>query len=459
MKIKLPDTIVLLLIILVFSCVLTWIVPSGEFDRIERDGRELVVSGSYHVVSPNPVGFFQLIMAPIRGFSGSAEIIAFIFFVAGAFGIINRSGAISAGLRRLVDGYNTNRKKRWIIPVLTLFFSMAGATFGMSEEVLVFILLTLPLSFSLGYDSFMGVAIPFLGAGAGFAGAFINPFTVGIAQGIAELAPFSGWEYRVIVWFIFTSVTIAFLMRYAARLEKDPKISLNYQEDQKSKHRHIETDQEEFNGAHRWVLITLALGLAFLIVGVNRWDWYITEISALFLVMGMISALIARVDMQEAIDAFMAGAAEMIKVCFVIGIARGIIIVASEGTIIDTMLYYTSTAVEGYPNTLSIQLMFYVQTFLNFFLPSGSGQAALTMPIMAPLSDIIGVSRQTAVLAFQLGDGLSNMVIPTSGVTMGVLTLSNISYKKWLQWIWPLMLIYFVLAMILLIPPTLVFNW
>ena len=214
-----------------------------------------------------------------------------------------------------------------------------------------------------------------------------------------------------------------------------------------------------FSNAQKLIVIVFLAGLAVLVLGVNQWDWYINEISGLFLILGLISAIVSRMRSQIAIDAFIKSSAEMLKVCFVIAIAKGVIIVASDGLIIDTLLQYASRAVDGYPKTVSIQLMLYVQTFLNFFLPSGSGQAALTMPIMAPLSDIIGISRQTAVLAFQLGDGLSNMIIPTSGITMGVLTLSNISYPKWIKWVWPLMLVYYLLAMIVLIPPIIYFSW
>ena len=440
MKIRLPDTILLLMFILLFFCVLTWVIPAGAFERTTVNGRELVVPGSFRWVEPNPAGFFDFILAPIKGFIASAQVIVFIFFVAGSFGIINETGAISAGLKSMVRSNQSPARKHWVIPILVTLFSVAGATFGMSEEVLVFIMITLPMAYSLGYDSFLGMSIPFLGAGAGFAGAFLNPFTVGIAQGIAELPPFSGWEYRLIVWSLFTLVTIVYLSWYAKKLDKNPEISPNFEEDKVSPYQNSDSEEVNFSNAQKLIVIVFLAGLAVLVLGVNQWDWYINEISGLFLILGLISAIVSRMRSQIAIDAFIKSSAEMLKVCFVIAIAKGVIIVASDGLIIDTLLQYASRAVDGYPKTVSIQLMLYVQTFLNFFLPSGSGQAALTMPIMAPLSDIIGISRQTAVLAFQLGDGLSNMIIPTSGITMGVLTLSNISYPKWIKWVWPLML-------------------
>lgn len=460
MKFKLPDTLILLLIILAVFTLLTWIIPAGEFDRHVTDGRELVTPGSYHEVESTPSGFFDFILAPIKGFIASAQIIVFIFFVAGSFGIINRTGAIEAGLQAVVRlSQQRPKSKKLVIPILMTLFSLAGATFGMSEEVLVFILISLPLSFALGYDSLVGVSIPFIGAGAGFAGAFLNPFTIGIAQGIAELPPFSGWEYRLIVWFIFTLVAVAFVLVYASKIEKKPSASPMYELDKTSKYKdHIHTNTT-FTIKHKTVIGIFLLGLILLIIGVNQWDWYINEISALFLILGAISALAYRMPINDTVDAFVKGAADMIKVTFVIAIANGILIIASEGKIIDTILHSLSSAVEDYPKAVSVELMFYIQSLLNFFLPSGSGQAALTMPIMAPLSDILGISRQTAVLAFQLGDGLSNMIIPTSGVTMGVLTLANIPYQKWFKWILPLMIMFFILAMLVLLPPVLIFNW
>ncbi|MGB0525046.1 MAG: YfcC family protein [Flammeovirgaceae bacterium] len=460
MKIKIPDTLILLLGILLFFTILTWIIPAGEFNREEVNGKEVVVSGSYHTIEAQPANLFQFLLAPIKGFISSAQIIVFILFVAGAFGIINQTKAIKVGLQSVVTlSQRRPASKKFIIPILTALFSLAGATFGMSEEVLVFILITLPLSFSLGYDSLVGLSIPFIGAGAGFAGAFLNPFTVGIAQGIAELTPFSGWEYRLIVWLVFTLAATIFIMNYARKIERDPANSPMYELDQQSKYKNSQHELEKFTLAHKLIIVVFLLGLVMLIVGVNKYDWYINEISALFLVLGVLAAIIAKLTADEAVAAFIEGAAEMVKVCMVIALAKGVLIIASEGKIIDTILYTLSSAVEGYPKAVSIQLMFYTQSFLNFFLPSGSGQAALTMPIMSPLSDIIGISRQTAVLAFQFGDGLSNMIIPTSGVTMGVLTLANVPYQKWLKWAIPLMVIFFTLAMIMLLPPVLYFNW
>jgi uncharacterized ion transporter superfamily protein YfcC len=232
-----------------------------------------------------------------------------------------------------------------------------------------------------------------------------------------------------------------------------------FSRDRKWNQQHNTVEQIPFGIRHKLVLITVTLGLVALVVGVNKLDWYINEISALFLMIGVFSALVFRLSVTESLESFFGTAAEMLRVVMVIAIAKGILIVASEGKIIDTILYSLSTGVEDFPKEVSVQLMFFMQSALNFFLPSGSGQAALTMPVMTPLSDLIGIGRQTAVLAFQLGDGLTNLIIPTSGVTMGVLTLANIPYEKWFRWMIPLMVIFFILAMIMLILPVSFFNW
>lgn len=460
-KFKFPDTLTIVLVILVIFIALTWIIPAGEFDRTVKEGREIVVPGSYEQVAPEPQGIGAFLTAPIRGFIGAAQIIGFVFLVGGAFGIIHATGAINAGLNSIIEFSKKNPgSKSLIIPFVMLLFSLAGATFGMSEEVLVFIMITIPLALALGYDSIVGVAMPFIGAGAGFAGAFSNPFTIGIAQGIAEVPIFSGWEYRLVVWLILTTIAIAFVMIYARKIEKQPSRS-SMQDIDKNRDMSAFNSGEEmhFSLRRRIVLIALALAIVLLVVGVNIWDWYINEISGIFIALGLLTAFIYRMQASKAVSGFLEGAKDMMTAAMVIGLTRGLLIVATDGKIIDTILHSISTAAEGVPAFVSVQIMFLFQGVLNFFIPSGSGQAALTMPIMAPLSDILGVTRQTAVLAFQLGDGLFNMIIPTSGVTMGILAIGKIPYERWVKWLFPLMLIFLAAALLLLVPPVLYFTW
>ncbi len=458
---KFPDTLVIILGIMVVFIALTWLVPAGEFERAEINGRMVIVADSYTTVEPNPQGLGAFLMAPIKGFISAAQIIAFVFLVGGAFGIITKTGAIDAGLQNIIRFSERHPKYRhWILPVVITLFSLAGATFGMSEEVLVFVLITIPLALALGYDSLTGVAVSFVGAGLGFAGAFINPFTIGVAQGIAELPPASGMGYRLVVWVVTTTIGIAYIMRYVLRLEKDPTRSLVYEIDQQREAGQLEQAESiEFTSRRSMVLLALAASLLLLVFGVSQWGWYINEIAGLFIGLGLVAGLVSRLGLEDAVEAFKDGAKDMMTAALVIGLAKGLIVIAEDGKIIDTLLSSMAGLSEGLPKTVTVEVMFLFQTLLNFFVPSGSGQAALTMPIMAPLSDLLGISRQTAVLAFQFGDGLSNLIIPTSGVTMGVLAIARIPYNIWVRWFLPLFIILVVACMLMLLPPVLFFNW
>lgn len=458
---RFPDTILIIVSIMVIFVLLTWVIPAGEFERADFNGRQVVVPGTYHSVESSPQGIADFLRAPIKGFMGASEIIAFVLLVGGAFTMLTRTGAISAGINKLIlKSQRSKHLKNWLIPIVMTFFSLGGATFGMSEEVLVFVLITIPLALALGYDAIVGVAISFVGAGAGFAGAFLNPFTVGVAQGIAEIPQFSGIGYRLIVWVILTVIAILFVMRYARRIQSDPTQSLLYNETDKFKLADdFETGIGNFQRKHAFILLLLLLMMLAMVYGVINQGWYIQEITALFLALGIGAALIARLSPTEAIEAFKDGVKDMVVPALIIGFAKGLIVIATDGHIIDTILSAVAGSADGLPKALAVESMFIFQTGLNFFIPSGSGQAALTMPLMAPLSDLMGIERQVAVLAFQLGDGLSNLVIPTSSVTMGVIGIAKIRYDIWLRWMMPLFIIMTIAAMILLILPVIAFSW
>ena len=340
-----------------------------------------------------------------------------------------------------------------------LVFSLAGSVFGMCEETIPFILIFIPLAISLGYDSIVGVAIPFLGAAAGFAAAFFNPFTVGVAQGLSNLPLYSGLAYRLVVWVIGTTITIAFVMVYAARIKKDPTKSPVYDLDRER----TETgpaggaDMAEWNWHHRAVLAVFGLGIVLLVAGILIKDWYIEEIAALFMAMGLVAGFVAGQGPSQIAKNFVAGARDFVGVAFVIACGRAILIVAQDAKILDTMLYSASNFISVFPRIVTAQMMFLTQSVINFFVHSGTAQAALTMPIMAPLSDLVHITRQTTVFAYQLCEFV-NPILPTSAVTMGVLGMAKIPWDKWAKWFLPLMLILVGLSLLLLIPPVLT-NW
>lgn len=466
---KFPDSLIIIFFFMLFFVILTWIVPSGEFDREIVNGKSVVIPGTYHEVDGNPI-FLEFFTMPIKGFISAADIIAFILFVGGIFSLINRTNAINAFLFKIINISKRKKStKNMVVPLIMFFFSLGGATFGMAEETLVFIMITIPLCISLGYDAIVGVSITFIGAAVGFAGAFFNPFTIGIAQGIAGIEIFSGWEYRLIVWFIFTLVGIIYVSNYARKIEKDKSNSLVGHIEYGDKFRLSELREINLDSKRIAVLAVLVIAILLLVLGVQtepvfsnmKWlsGWYIEELCALFLALGIIASAIYKFSFEKIIKNFGEGVKEMAMPAIIVAFAKSIVLIGEEGKIIDTILFHVSEIGQDLPNYISVQIMFLVQTGINFFVPSGSGQAALTMPLMAPLSDMLGLTRQTAVLAYQFGDGITNMIIPTSAVLMGVLQIAKIPYDKWFKFILPLVVIMSIVAMILLIIPAVVIQW
>lgn len=452
---KAPDAFKIIVIILLGVTALTWIIPAGEFDykTITRpDGHEVevVVAGSFHAADSNPQ-ILEIFTAPFHGFLAVSDIIAFLFLVAGAFAIINKTGSVNAGLQTIIRAAKRRPGIRMVIlPLLIFTFSICGCTWGMAEETLLFLIPTIPLVYALGYDAIVAVAITMMAAFMGFAAAMFNPFTVGIAQGIAGLPTFSGWEFRFIPWFLYTSITALFVMFYARRISRRPESSLLHGI-VKLEDLQLEKQEEvEFTTSRKLVLLAFFVGLVILMIGVGKWGWSVTEIAGLFLAVGVFSALICRMKAQTAINSFLEGAGSMVMVVVLVALARSIQIVAEDGMIMHTILYHVARLVEGLPAYVSVQVMFFVQGIINFFIPSGSGQAAVTMPIMAPLGDLLGISRQTTVLAYQFGDGLFNLVIPTNAVLMAALAMAKIPFKIWIKWIAKLMVILILTSMILL---------
>ncbi len=433
-----PDALLIILAVLLLAVVLTWIIPAGEFERRQEGTRTVVVPGTYQTVEATPVPWHGFFTAPLKGFTDhhAALIMGFVLLIGGVFAVINATGAIPALLFWVVRTVGDNpARKRFVIPALMTAFSIGGNTFGMSEEVLVFLMITLPLARRLGWDAIVGVAIPLIGAGVGFTGAAFNPFTVGIAQGLSGLPIFSGWGFRMIVWAVLTLIAILYVMRYAARVERNPAHSLLPGHTPAPGADAVSHAQEELTGRRLGVLSLFIAGLVALVVGVTKWDWYIEEIAALFIGLGFAAALIGGLRPNETARAFTAGTREMVGAAVLIALSKSILLVMQQGGIVDTVLHVLSQAAGDLPAFVSVQVMFAVQFCFNFLVPSGSGQAALTMPIMAPLSDLLGISRQTAVLAFQLGDGLGNFVTPTSGILMGILGIAGIPFGRWLRWL------------------------
>lgn len=454
---KAPNTYLIIFALLIITAALSWIIPGGEYDTVLKNGKNVVDANSFRYIESHPQGPMQILTAPIRGFVQAALIIGFVFLVGGVFSIFQKTEAVDSAIMGITHAYDKyDFLKPLLIPLFVTLFSLAGAVFGMSEEVIPFVLIFIPLFIRLGYDTITGIAVPFVGAGAGFAGAFLNPFTLGIAQGISEVPLFSGIEYRLVVWFVVTLVTVIFIVRYAEKIKKHPEKSITYAMDQERRKEIKKGEPESFSQLttrHKIILIFFLAGLGVIIYGVLKLEWYIEEIAAVFLITGILIGIAGKLSGDEMVTAFISGAKDLTGTALIIGLARGILILAEDGKIISTVLYNLAGSIEHFHPIISSQVMYLVHICINFFVPSGSGQAALTMPVMAPLSDLIGVSRQTAVLAFQFGDGFTNMIIPTSAVTLSVLSLAKVPWEKWARWVLPLEIIFIVLALLLLIPP------
>jgi uncharacterized ion transporter superfamily protein YfcC len=446
------NTLLLVFSVVVLVAAATWVVPGGEYRREVKEGKTLVVPGSFTLGQSQPQGVGAVLMSPLKGFADAAGIIAFLFIIGGAFMVVQKTGAITAALHHTAGIFARKpHLQKYFIPVTMTVFSLAGGLFGMCEETMPFVLIFIPLAISLGYDSLVGTAIPFLGAASGFAGSVFNPFTVGIAQHIAELPVYSGYEYRIVIWLISTVSMITFVMLYARKVKANPEASRVRDLDRERIF--SAGDDEAFTGRHKAVLALFVLTMVVLVFGVLRYGWYIEEIGGLFLALGLLAGPVGGMSLSASADSFKDGARDMTGVALIIGSARAILVVATDGKIIDAMLYGIASVISGLHPIIAAQAMFLAQGVINFFVHSGSGQAALTMPVMAPLADVVGISRQTAVLAFQFGEGWINPILPTSGVTMGVLGLAGISWDRWFKWMLPVQIYFLALALLLLIPP------
>jgi uncharacterized ion transporter superfamily protein YfcC len=444
-RLRIPHVYVLLFIIILIAAFASWVVTPGEYNRVEGpNGRMVVDPESYHNVEPAPIKFFQLFQTVPKGMVEAADIIFFIFIVGASFTVVNATGAIQAGISSATRALKG--RERWIIPVIMFLFALGGSIFGMAEETLAFIPVMVPFALSLGFDSITGAAIVLTGAAAGFAAAFMNPFTIGVAQGIAELPTFSGMGFRIVMWIAFLILTVGYVFVYAGKVKANPALSLMYEEDKRNEDEFDIEKLAKLELHHILVLAVLFLAIVVLVWGVVEQGWYIIEIAGLFVTLAVFAGLAGKLTPDQIAEEFVKGAADLAYGALLVGLARAILVALSEGRILDTLIHFLASSIMGLPSIFSALGMYIVQCLLNFPIPSGSGQAAVTMPIMSPLADILGVTRQTAVVAFQLGDGISNILTPTSGYFMAGLALARIPWVKWVKWILPLIIAQYVLG-------------
>ena len=448
-KIKVPHPFVLICILIIICTILTYIVPAGTYDRYydEEVGAELVDPDSFHYIENTPVDPFEMVQAIPTGMAEVGWIIFLVFIIGGAFGIINKTGAIEAGLGASINVF----KKQSILLIggLMTVFSLGGATFAMAESTLIFLPMCVMLTKAMGYDAVVGMAVINIGAVIGFTGGWMNMYTVGVAQGIAGLELFSGMGYRILCHVVLLIIAIFYVVMYAKRIKKDPTRSLMTGVPEIEETKFDMENIPEFTKRRKIILIWCLVCFIVLIYGITAGWSTSTEVSALFLVMGIGAGFIYGLKSGDIANAFVEGAKSIAFGALLIGLCRAMVVILTNGQIIDTILHGMASLFDGLPSIIAAGLMVPIQLLVNFLINSGSGQAAATMPIMAPLADILGVSRQTAVLAFQFGDGLSNSLWPTSGILMASLGIAGIPYEKWLKFVGKLMLYLYIACTIL----------
>lgn len=452
-KFVVPHVYILLLILILIFSILSYIVPANVYDYhdvvVNPDTgatRSVVDPDTYHAVEQTPVSLLQFLTAVPRGMQESAQIIFFIFIVGGAMTVLQETKAIEAGMGRMIKAMKD--KTLLLIPIIMFLFSLCGSVFGMAEETIPFIPIFVSLMIAAGFDSITGVAVVLCGASAGFAGAFINPFTIQVAQGIAELPLLSGMTFRIVMYICMVILLVAMVMRYAVKVRKNPQISVMHDFD-KTREDVADLDAlPAFGGREKLILVVFLASIILLVYGVIKWGWYMDEIAALFLGMSMVVAAIGGLGFNGYANALSKGMADIAGGALVVGFARGILVVMTDGNILYTILHGAASLLNGLPAMVSAAGMYVFQCLLNFIVPSGSGQAAVSMPIMAPLADLVGVTRQTACIAFQLGDGISNIFTPTSGYFMAGLALAKVPWSKWAKWFLPILGLQYLLGLI-----------
>lgn len=450
-KFHMPTAYTILFILLILVAAATWIIPAGAYQR--QGEEETPIAGTYAPVEQQPQGVGDVLLASFEGFYDAVDVALFILMVGGFLGVVMKTGAIDAGVAnviRLLGG-----KEILLIPVLMVLFSLGGTSFGMWEETMAFYPLLIPVFAAAGYDALVGIAVVLLGSGTGVLASTVNPFATGIAAGFAGVSLGEGLILRVVMLVVMDAAAVWFVMAYARKVRAHPEKSLVADLPQKfSGKRGGETPT--LNGKRKIVLVIFTVTFLVMVYGVIPFDdigaplpalgWWFPELSALFMASGMIIGLIYGMGEQETLDAFVAGAADLIGVGFIIGVSRGITTLMNGGMITDTVLYWGERALDGAGSVTFILLVYLIYLPLSILIPSSSGLATLSVPIMAPLGEFAGIGGALIITAFQSASGLVNLITPTAAVVMGGLAFGNVPYDRWVRFIWKLVLIFFLLT-------------
>lgn len=451
---KVPHVYAIIFALMVIFAVLTWIVPSGSYRRQEVNGREVTVAGTYEQSEKTYIdeetgdevdlrqGVFDVLQAPTRGIQEAIEVVAFILIVGGSFQVITKTGAITSGMGRVVRRFKN--KDILIIPIAMVLFALGGTSFGMAEETLPFFAIFMPIMMAMGFDSMTAFMVVFVGARTGYIASTINPFNVLIAQGILGIQGNPQLWLRVIAWVVLTAVAITWVVLYARRVKKNPESSITFEDDIAKKVEFAADESAldaEFTGRQKGVLAVFIAGMCLIIWGLVTQGWYMNEISAVFLAMGLLAGVTAGFSQDVIAQEFVAGIADFAFSAIVVGLARGILVIASDGMIIDTILNALATGLGGIPAVLFTTLLYAVENLLAILVPSSSGLAALTAPIFGPLTELMGLNPEAAVWALSMGSATMSLICPTSAILVAGLGVCKIKLGQWWKTVWKFFLV------------------
>lgn len=451
---KVPHVYAIIFALMVIFAVLTWIVPSGSYQRQEVNGREVTVAGTYEQSEKTYIdeetgdevdlrqGVFDVLQAPTRGIQEAIEVVAFILIVGGSFQVITKTGAITSGMGRVVRRFKN--KDILIIPIAMVLFALGGTSFGMAEETLPFFAIFMPIMMAMGFDSMTAFMVVFVGARTGYIASTINPFNVLIAQGILGIQGNPQLWLRMIAWVVLTAVAITWVVLYARRVKKNPESSITFEDDIAKKVEFAADESAldaEFTGRQKGVLAVFIAGMCLIIWGLVTQGWYMNEISAVFLAMGLLAGVIAGFSQDVIAQEFVAGIADFAFSAIVVGLARGILVIPSDGMIIDTILNALATGLGGIPAVLFTTLLYAVENLLAILVPSSSGLAALTAPIFGPLTELMGLNPEAAVWALSMGSATMSLICPTSAILVAGLGVCKIKLGQWWKTVWKFFLV------------------
>lgn len=451
---KVPHVYAIIFALMVIFAVLTWIVPSGSYQRQEVNGREVTVAGTYEQSEKTYIdeetgdevdlrqGVFDVLQAPTRGIQEAIEVVAFILIVGGSFQVITKTGAITSGMGRVVRRFKN--KDILIIPIAMVLFALGGTSFGMAEETLPFFAIFMPIMMAMGFDSMTAFMVVFVGARTGYIASTINPFNVLIAQGILGIQGNPQLWLRMIAWVVLTAVAITWVVLYARRVKKNPESSITFEDDIAKKVEFAADESAldaEYTGRQKGVLAVFIAGMCLIIWGLVTQGWYMNEISAVFLAMGLLAGVIAGFSQDVIAQEFVAGIADFAFSAIVVGLARGILVIASDGMIIDTILNALATGLGGIPAVLFTTLLYAVENLLAILVPSSSGLAALTAPIFGPLTELMGLNPEAAVWALSMGSATMSLICPTSAILVAGLGVCKIKLGQWWKTVWKFFLV------------------